>query len=196
MMEPGRRTDVGLVWVAMLAWTGYCLFFLLLINEPAVQGASEVAAQGRFTIIGGWLAGLAIGIVAIFGLRRQTFDSTPRVVRVRLAVSGVVLACVLALALSWAGLLMLMLFLWGPLVAGNLLLTGWASAPPQRQRLRRALVGWSSGFAAVTLLWFVLPPGTLGFHFWTLLALVSLAAATWWVGPFLLTRAPRGVSLR
>jgi len=34
----------------------------------------------------------------------------------------------------------------------------------------------------------VLPPGTLGFHLWTLLALLSLAAAAWWAWPLLRAR--------
>jgi hypothetical protein len=189
-MEPSRTPEIGLVSLAMLAWTVYCLFFLVLLGVPAVEGAAEVADQMRLTIIGGWLLGLAIGAVAVLALWRRTFDATPRRLRVWLAVSGSAMSAVLVIALYWLELSGILLFLWGPLVAGVLLLIGWASTPPLRQRLRRALVGWLVGFGAVATLWFILPPGTLSFHFWTLLALVSLAAAAWWAWALFRARAP------
>jgi hypothetical protein len=175
--------DIGLVLLAMLAWTVYCLFFLVSLGVPAIEGAAEVADYARLTIIAGWLAGLAIGAVAVLALWRRTFDLTPRRLRVWLAVSGLAMSAVLVIALYWLELSGMLLFLWGPLVAGVLLLVGWASTPPLRQRLRSALVGWLVSFGGVAALWFVLPPGTLSFHFWTLLAFVSFAAAAWWAWP-------------
>lgn len=189
-MEPARRAAIGLVLLAMLAWTVYGLFFLVLLGVPAIEGAAEIADRIRLTIIGSWLAGLAIGAVAVFALWRRTFDATPTRLRVWLALSSLVMTAVLVIALYWLELSGILLFLWGPLAAGVLLLIGWASTPPLRQRLRRALVGWLVGFGAVATLWFVLPPGKLGFHFWTLLALVSLAAAAWWAWPLLRAPAP------
>lgn len=192
---PSRTPDIVLVLLAMLAWTVYCLFFFVVLQVPSIAGAAEAADQFRLTIVAGWLAGLAIGSIAVLALWRGSFDLTPERIRVRLAVGGFALGGVLVIALYWLDLSWMLLFFWAPLLAGVLLLLGWAATPPLRGRLGRALVGWLVGFAGVATLWFVLPPGTLSFHFWTLLALVSFAAAAWWAWPLIRARA-RSVALR
>jgi len=51
--------------------------FPRFLAVPAIEVAAEVADQTRLTIIGGWLAALAIGAVAGFALWHWTFDATP-----------------------------------------------------------------------------------------------------------------------
>jgi hypothetical protein len=50
-----------------------------------------------------------------------------------------------------------------------------------------ATVAWTVYclFFLVVVLWFALPPGTLQFHFWTLLGVVSLVSLAWRVWPLL-----------
>ncbi len=187
-MEPARKALVSLVLVAMLAWTTYCLFFFLLLQTPSIAGAAEIAYGARLTIIVSWLAGLAIAAVVVFASWRHTFDATPMRLRQWSAAGASVIVVVLVIALYSLRLSGLLVFLWSPMVAGPLLLVGWASPPAVRLRLRRALVLWLVGLGVVAALWLVLPPGTLGFHLWTLLALLSLAAAAWWAWPLLRAR--------
>ena len=190
-MQPWRRTAVVLALLCMLAWSIYCLFFLLTLGTPAIEGAAEVAERWRVVIIVGWLAGLAVGSIAVFSLSRGTFDRVARRVRVWIASAAVVLSAAVVVSLYWLELSGVLLFLWGPLAGAVLLLVAWASSPRDRHRLGQAATGWGIGFAAVAALWFVLPSGTLQFHFWTLLFGVTAAAVVWWAWPGLADAARR-----
>ena len=180
MDERWRGRLVVLIVVAMLAWSAYGLFFLLLLGTPSIEGAEEVARQARLMIGGGWLAGLVVGAAAVIGLRRRTFDETPSARRVVAAIVGLGLIATIVVAAYWMRAPAPVLFLWGPLALAGLLLVGWASAPRMRRRLLEALVIFGAGCLGIAALWFGLPPGSMQFGLWQLLALVAVVAATWW----------------
>jgi hypothetical protein len=187
-MEPSRKAGMVLVLMAVLGWTAYCLFFLMLMGVPSIDGAAEEAGGVRLTIVLGWIAGLAVGAVAALGLRRGMFNDTPPRTRARLAVAGVTASAALVVAFYWAGMSGTLLFLWGPILGAVLLLAAWASPPSLRRRLTQAVAGALAGFGVVAALFLILPPGMLGFHFWTLLAVVAFAAAAWWIWPVFMQR--------
>lgn len=187
-MPAWRGVEIFLVAGAAFAWTAYCLFFFVFMGTPPISnGTLEFAL--RLTIIGGWLAGMAVAAVAIWGLRRSTFDETPRPLRVRVALGSLVAITVFVIAMYWVEMPILLTFFWGPLVGSGLLVTGWASSERMRFRLKQAVAGWVIGLAGVAVIWLVLPPGTLQDRFWLLVAAVNVAAATWWAWPLLLARA-------
>jgi hypothetical protein len=191
-MKARRNFEIGLALLAIVAWTVYCLSFFVLLGTPSIEGAENVAAQARLMIVGGWLAGMSVGLVAVYGLWRGVFDQAPRSLRIRLAAAGLFATAVLLGTLYSVGLSGVLVFLWAPIGSAVLLLVGWACRRPMRRRLQLALMGWLIGCAMVAALWLVLPPGALGFHFWTLLALVSVAAATWWAVPLIPQPKPPG----
>jgi hypothetical protein len=188
-MEPWRRAGIAIALLAMAGWTVYCVFFFVALATPAIEGAAQATALWRLIIIGGWLAGIVVGTVTIRGFAANTFAGVRPALRTRLAVAALVTAAAAVAALYWLEMSVLLVFFWGPLAAAVLLLVAWAAGPATRRRLGVAAGAWLLGFAAVAALWFALPSGTLQFHFWTLLGVVTAAVVAWWTWPML-----RGVS--
>jgi hypothetical protein len=190
-MEPWRKNGIAIALLAMAAWSVYCAFFFLALATPPIEGAAEATALWRLAIVGGWLSGMVVGASAILGLARNTFSGVRGPSRTRLAAVALVTAGAAVIALYWLELSGLLIFFWAPLTAGVLLLVAWASGPVMRRRLAVAAGAWLIGFAAVAALRFALPHGTLQFHFWTILGVLTVAVVAWCIWPSLRSAARR-----
>ncbi len=190
-MEPWRKDGIAIALLAMAAWTVYCAFFFLALATPAVEGAAEATALLRLAIVGGWLSGMLVGTIAMLGFARNTFAGVRATTRAWLAAVALLTTGAAVVAFYWSELSVLLIFFLAPLTAGVLLLMAWAAGPAMRHRLAVAIGAWLIGFVAVAALWFALPPGTLQFHFWTILGAVTAAVVAWCIWPSLRSAARR-----
>lgn len=181
-MERWRKVAIVLAVLAILAWTALVFFFLSRLAVPAIEGAEEIAARSRLVIVGCWLLGLAIGVVTIVGLWRRTFDDVPRTYRLRLTAVAYGAATVTVVAVYWAQIAGVLLFLGPPLATALLLLAAWTASSTMRRRLGLAFVAWLIGVFVVGAVWWI-APRTVGVHLWTAWGIVTLAALIWWALP-------------
>jgi hypothetical protein len=178
-MNGWRNAGIVLVLLAMLAWSVYIAFWQLTLGVPPIEGAAEQEAWLRLTILVIWLIGLAVGVVALVGLSRRTFDSVPPARRRKLAIGGYAIGGLIVIGLAWFNLIYLLVFGWIPLAAALLLLTAWASPPEMRSRLGLAVLGWAVGVSAVGMAWFF-ATDLMRDVVWLAWAVVTVVAAAWW----------------
>lgn len=190
-MEGWRKAGVAIALLAMAAWSLYCAFFFFALATPAIEGAADVTAVWRLAILAGWLSGMVAGAIAILGLTTSRFAGVSAAPRAWLMAAALGTTGAAVVALYWLELSGLLLFFWAPLAATMLLLIAWAAGPTLRRRLALAAGAWIILFATVVIAWFVLPPRTLQFHFWTLLAVVTMAVIAWLTWPALRGAARR-----